>query len=191
MELPISKVNLRQEALKRRNELSALQINHLSCEIIKQFTRRFCLKKQNVSCFLTMKHKQEVETETLISVLESQNQIFVPVSNFEDHSLLHVRYNSGDELILNPFRIPEPNNRNDCLNPEAFDVVFVPCLVVDHSGNRLGYGKGFYDRFLSLCGPQVIKVGLNFFEPIEEIPSEPNDIKLDYLVTPHHLHEFK
>jgi 5-formyltetrahydrofolate cyclo-ligase len=59
------------------------------------------------------------------------------------------------------------------------------------NGHRVGYGKGFYDRYLALCRPDVIKIGLNFFEPIPSIPAEKTDIPLDYLITPNRVYEFK
>jgi 5-formyltetrahydrofolate cyclo-ligase len=64
------------------------------------------------------------------------------------------------------------------------DVVFVPLLAYDKQGNRVGYGKGFYDKFLSLCKPEVVKIGLSFFEPEDLIDDVfENDVKLDYCVT--------
>jgi 5-formyltetrahydrofolate cyclo-ligase len=70
-------------------------------------------------------------------------------------------------------------------------VVFVPLLACDTKGNRVGYGKGFYDRFLDNCKPNVQKVGLSFFEPIAELKDvNSTDIKLNYLVTPEQVYRF-
>ena len=64
------------------------------------------------------------------------------------------------------------------------DVVFVPLLAYDKLGNRVGYGKGFYDKFLSECKPGVVKIGLSFFEPEELIEDLfETDVKLDFCVT--------
>ena len=71
------------------------------------------------------------------------------------------------------------------------EVVFVPVLALDKRGHRVGYGKGFYDRFLAQCSAQVIKVGLSFFEPISEIKdTDKFDIPLDYAVTPSTVFKF-
>ena len=71
------------------------------------------------------------------------------------------------------------------------EVVFVPLLAFDKKGNRVGYGKGFYDRFLSECNPETIKIGLSFFEPEELIEDVfENDVKLDYCVTPDEVYQF-
>ena len=71
------------------------------------------------------------------------------------------------------------------------DVVFVPLLAFDKLGHRVGYGKGFYDKFLRGCRPKIIKIGLSFFEiekPIED--THLNDVNLDYCVTPKHIYMF-
>ena len=71
------------------------------------------------------------------------------------------------------------------------DVVFVPLLAFDEKGNRAGYGKGFYDAFLSECKPDAIKIGLSFFESEELITDVfEGDVKLDYCVTPNSIHSF-
>jgi 5-formyltetrahydrofolate cyclo-ligase len=72
------------------------------------------------------------------------------------------------------------------------DVVFVPLLAYDTKGNRVGYGKGFYDNFLSKCKEDVVKIGLSFFEPEEAIDDVfETDIRLDYCVTPMTLYSFR
>jgi 5-formyltetrahydrofolate cyclo-ligase len=68
---------------------------------------------------------------------------------------------------------------------QNIDLVIVPLLAFDKYGNRVGYGKGFYDRFLSKCRSNVIKVGVSFFEPADRITDiNPLDIRLDYCITP-------
>jgi 5-formyltetrahydrofolate cyclo-ligase len=71
------------------------------------------------------------------------------------------------------------------------DVVFVPLLAFDKKGHRVGYGKGFYDKFLSECKPETIKIGLSFFEP-EELISDvfEDDVTLNYCVTPNGVYAF-
>ena len=71
------------------------------------------------------------------------------------------------------------------MSPKLLDVVFVPLLIFDLQGQRVGYGKGYYDRFLGQCKKEVIKIGLSFFEPVATIEDlNPYDIPLDYGVTP-------
>jgi 5-formyltetrahydrofolate cyclo-ligase len=76
------------------------------------------------------------------------------------------------------------------VEPDCIQVVLVPLLVVDKEGNRIGYGKGYYDIFLKKLDPTVIKVGLNYFLPEEKIPSETHDVPLDFCITPKKLFTF-
>ena len=69
--------------------------------------------------------------------------------------------------------------------------MFIPLLAFDNKGNRVGYGKGYYDNFLSKCTPDVIKIGLSFFEASDEITDVfESDIALDYCVTPNTIYQF-
>ena len=75
--------------------------------------------------------------------------------------------------------------------PSKIDVVFVPLLAFDKNGHRIGYGKGYYDKFLSSCKPDIIKIGLSFYEAEEAFQDVyPSDIPLDYCVTPKKVYRF-
>ena len=93
-------------------------------------------------------------------------------------------------LKLNKWGIPEPVNGIE-IPATQLDVVFIPLLAFDEKGNRIGYGKGFYDRFLNECKEDVIKVGLSFFEATTTIEdTNANDIPLDFCVTPEKIYRF-
>ena len=92
-------------------------------------------------------------------------------------------------LELNKYGIPEPKNGKKIKN-NLIDVVFVPLLSYDKKGNRVGYGKGFYDRFLSTQKNNIIKVGLSFFGPEETVEKKEFDQSLDYCVTPEKVFSF-
>jgi 5-formyltetrahydrofolate cyclo-ligase len=190
LESNLTKDNLRQLYVYKRNELSEHEIKVQSEALSKLLFNHFALKGKVLSCFLTMAHKKEIDTSLLISFFQAANKIYVPVSNFQSGEMTHCRYVIGDEIQTNAFGIPEPVIQNETSDPVDFYAVFIPLLVSDKSGNRLGYGKGFYDRFLAQCPPSVLKIGLSFFEPIERIPFETHDIALTHLVTPNHLYKF-
>jgi len=77
------------------------------------------------------------------------------------------------------------------VSESEIDLIFVPLLAFDETGNRVGYGKGFYDKFLTKCRPDAIKVGLSYFEAIDRISdSEQFDIPLNYCITPQRIYEF-
>lgn len=100
------------------------------------------------------------------------------------YGMRHFIWDPDTILTPNHWGIPEPENGVAIL-PQKIDAVFVPLLAFDTHGNRVGYGKGFYDRFLSECRPTVMKIGLSLFEA-ETIISDTNahDIPLDVCVTP-------
>jgi len=112
--------------------------------------------------------------------------IVVSVSQFDRGTLQHFVWNL-ESVVENAWGIPELVVQPDtvAVAPEDIDLVVMPLLVCDRKGNRIGYGKGFYDRFLHVCRPAVQKVGISYFAPLlEQIPVDPWDVPLDSLVTP-------
>jgi len=90
----------------------------------------------------------------------------------------------------NKYDILEPIG-NNILAPDLIDMVFVPLLAYDTKGFRVGYGKGYYDRYLMRCRNDVIKMGFSFFEPVDTIEDiNEFDVPLDYCITPSRLYEF-
>ena len=105
--------------------------------------------------------------------------------------LQHYLLTDTTKLKLNRWKIPEPVSGIK-IDPQQLDLVFVPLLGCDTFGNRVGYGKGFYDKFLANCKKDVIKVGLSFFPPDKDILEvEDFDIALDYCITPKAIYTFK
>ena len=86
--------------------------------------------------------------------------------------------------------MPEPVSGIKII-PSQLDVIFIPLLAYDRIGNRVGYGKGYYDRFLTKCEAKTILIGLSFFTPEEVITPEATDIPLNFCVTPHNIYTFK
>ncbi len=85
-------------------------------------------------------------------------------------------------LELGAFHIEEPTG-NDMVDPESLELVVVPAVAYDRKGNRLGRGKGFYDRLLGSI--RAAKVGIGYhFQLIDEIPVEPHDVPMDMVITP-------
>ncbi len=88
------------------------------------------------------------------------------------------------DLICGYKGIPEPRDRSRIVSPASIEVALIPGVVFDRCGNRLGYGAGFYDRFLTLEAPQAIRIGLAFScQLAEKIPSLPHDVPMDMVVT--------
>jgi 5-formyltetrahydrofolate cyclo-ligase len=101
-----------------------------------------------------------------------------------------VIFEEGQSCTFNQFGIEEPDGE-DIVDPEDIDLVLVPLLAFDRKGNRVGYGKGYYDRFLHRCRKDCLKVGLSFFGPVEEISDvHPGDVRLDLCITPERVYQW-
>ncbi|NRA12160.1 MAG: hypothetical protein HRT57_09425 [Crocinitomicaceae bacterium] len=102
-----------------------------------------------------------------------------------------ILFESKDQLEISRWGIPEPN-RGRVIAAEHFDIVIVPLLAIDKVGQRVGYGKGFYDRFLSKCSPRCIFIGLSHFDDLADKieDSTADHIKLNVCVTPNNIYRF-
>lgn len=126
------------------------------------------------------------------SLLDGNHDLVIcyPKADFEKGSM--ILYEDNDNLAWEetPLGIEQPSE-GDIVSPLQVDCVLVPLLAFDEQGNRVGYGKGFYDRFLPLCRPDVIKVGVSFFDAVPLV-SDANeyDVPLTYCVTPQRLYVF-
>jgi 5-formyltetrahydrofolate cyclo-ligase len=103
----------------------------------------------------------------------------------------HFLWEPQTTLIKNKYGIPEPEN-GMLISPADIDLVFVPLLAFDKTGQRVGYGKGMYDRFLSECRPETITIGLSMFEPVEKITDTDSlDVPLHKVITPATVYHFQ
>lgn len=141
--------------------------------------------------FLTMETQKEVHTDYILHILQGKDkEVIVSRSDFESCSMVHYLLTDNTKLAISTYGIPEPVEGIEVPSNKV-DVVFVPLLAFDSKGHRVGYGKGFYDRFLMECKPDVIKIGLSFFEAEEElIAVNPTDVPLDFCVTPGKVYAF-
>lgn len=185
------KVDIRRKFKERRKRLTDKERLNQSNQIAELVAKNFSLKNKTVSIFLPIERLNEINTKFLIDQLLNSNcTVSTPVSDFNTLKLKHVIYNDETVLKNNDWGIPEPVTGDQIL-PEELDIVFVPLLITDKHGFRVGYGKGFYDRFLSQCSKGTVFIGLNYFDDlvfIEDINKE--DIPIHYLVTPNRLLKF-
>lgn len=188
------KSSLRKQYKEKRKLMSPKVLDEASQAITESVLSNFQLEGKTVSIFLPIERHFEINTYGLMERAHSFGaQIGLPVADFHNNTLIHRIYNEDTVLNLNEFDIPEPTNGKK-IPSEAFDYVFVPLLAVDKNGYRVGYGKGFYDRFLKTCKPSCKFIGLHLFDLVDEIDDkEKTDIPLHILVTPkeivyfHHL----
>lgn len=114
----------------------------------------------------------------------------MPRIRTSDNNMDAVIFEEGQSLSRNAFGIAEPSG-GELADPKEIDLIFIPMLAFDQQGYRVGYGKGYYDRFLSRCRRDCLKVGLSFFEPIEKITDvHPGDVRLDLCITPEQVYQW-
>ncbi len=188
----MNKKDLRKKYKKLRAQISAEELENLSIDIANQTLQLPIWEKSNYHIFLPIEKQKEINTEFLLQILQGKDKnISIPKSNFIDNSLEHILLTDTTKLSINPWGIPEPTE-GISIPENKIEVVFVPLLAFDLQGHRIGYGKGFYDRFLSLCPPETLKVGLSLFPAETEIEEVlPTDIRLDLCVTPLKTYHFK
>lgn len=179
------KSDLRKLYKQKRNSLTQTEKEKLQENIYQQI---FGLKTDNISTvhlFLSMRKFNEVDTKPIIDFFRDKaKRVIVSRCNFEDDTLSHFYFEKDTKLELNKFGVPEPINAEQA-NVKDIDLVFVPMLIFDEQKYRVGYGKGFYDRFLSECREDTLTVGLNFFPPIKKIEDTHKfDVPLDSVIYP-------
>lgn len=177
---------------QKRKGLSFLELNSSSKQIIHLILEQFDFKNKNVSIFLPIeKHKEFNSYPLLDSLLIKGATPIISKSNFEDCSLTLYKYENASQLEINPFGIPEPKY-GEIVSETLLNIVFVPLLAIDKNGNRVGYGKGFYDKLLAKCNPECFTIGISLFDEFIEIDDlNPYDFPLNYCVTPNFIYEFK
>ncbi len=184
------KDELRKKYRDLRGKLSTEEVLENSISIANHCLAVDLWTKSLYHLFLSSEKKNEVNTSFLLSVLQGKDKQIVVSKILNESKLEH--YLLSDQTLLkeNDYGIPEPVSGIK-INPLEIDVVFLPLLVFDKQGHRVGYGKGYYDRFLADCQKETIKVGISFFEPIDKIEDiDENDIAMDFVVTPNQVFSF-
>lgn len=181
----LNKNDLRKEYSKRRQALTIDQVEEYSLQIANKTLELDVWDYSNYHIFLPIDRQKEVNTEYLLHILQGKDKnVIISKSNFKDFSMSHYLLTDQTKIINNRYGIPEPDENGLPIDESRLDVIFIPLLAVDRYGNRVGYGKGFYDRFLRNCKPDVVKIGLSFFEPLDtKIESNMFDIRLNYVVS--------
>ncbi len=143
--------------------------------------------------FWPLEEKNEPNTHLFTDYMEFQNPgmiVCFPKTDFSTIDMQAIQTNDDTRFSKNKYGIYEPENE-EVVNAAGIDLVFVPLSTVDKKGNRVGYGKGFYDRYLSQCRKDCMKIGFSYFEPLDSIKdSNEFDLSLDLCVTPSTVYVF-
>lgn len=168
--------------------MSPLERAEKSGRISDRFFESFNLGKLTyLHCFIAIEKFNEIDTTIIFKRLWNEFpavKAFVPRVVFETGEIQHLKFTPDTGLVRNIWGIHEPSH-DEYVAAEKFDMVLVPGLCFDAEGHRVGYGKGFYDRFLSKCRRDCLKIGLSYFEPIGRIHDiYEGDVTLENVITP-------
>lgn len=190
----MNKQELRKIYLEKRMQFSETEYQTLNQQLLQQFKQLDFEGITAVHLFLPMLRTKEPDTLLLIKYLQKEHpqiQRVFPKTNFQQKTLTHFLDNEALIIAENKFGISEPVSGNQ-FYIDKNSIVIVPLLAFDLVGNRVGYGSGFYDRFLAQCETGTQFIGLSFFSPIKEV-SDANkfDVKLHQCITPEKILSFR
>ncbi len=179
----MNKTELRSFYKEKRSQLGESHRTDISKSIANHLENSFSFEGELISIFLPISRLHEIDTRFILERFSLSNTFCAPIADFQNHSMRHIELNSRTIIKENDWGIPEPTNGH-AFSEKDITVVIVPLLISDLKGNRLGYGKGFYDRFLAKLRDEVSIIGINYFKPIQSLSEVSKfDVPVHYLVT--------
>lgn len=190
----MSKADLRKEYLQKRLMITDSQRNRLDDLMLIMFQQWAVPGSvQKVLSYWPITNKGELSPFLITDFMAFRIpflEMAYPKSDFITNTMQAIAVNDDTEFVFNKYGIGEPSG-GEFVPAEEIDLVIVPLLAFDTAGYRLGYGKGFYDRYLAECRPDVIKLGLSYFAPVSSLPGKDEfDVPLTACITPERIYEF-
>jgi len=192
----MTKFELRQEYLNRRKLLTSAELDFAN-DIIAENATNFLINNSisTLHTFLPQRNSNEIDTWKIITnirKLASNVRLVAPYIIPGTKEMQHIVLEPETPLTENKWRIPEPYPAPDqMIEPEALDAILIPLLAFDVNGFRVGYGGGYYERFLSKCRPDAMKIGLSMFDPVGAINDlDPYDVPMNVCITPYNIYKF-
>ncbi len=187
------KRDVRKLFKQKRAGITPLQKRKWDDLILIQFQTIELPFLSTVLSFYSIEENNEVDSFNIIDYLHFKNpsmQVAYPRMNVANTTMQAIVAAADEAFQANEFGITEPVG-NDVVKPIEIDLVLVPMLAFDKKGHRVGYGKGYYDRFLNECSNDCLKVGVCYFEAVEAIDDAAEfDVPLDFCITPEKVYVF-
>jgi 5-formyltetrahydrofolate cyclo-ligase len=189
----MNKKELRRSFIQKRRALTKPERIKLDDLMLIQFQTVSLPFLHTLFSYWPIEENHEPDTHLFTEFLKFRNpELIVAYPVIDKHS---VTMNAIVTDIDTPFEKTDFNlfepQRGGVIMPELFDIIFVPLLCVDGEGYRVGYGKGYYDRYLSECRKDCLKVGFSYFEPIDHLADKADfDVPLDLCITPQAVYVF-
>ena len=187
----MTKAELRKIYIARQKSLSVVEREEKSRQIAERFFQSFDLRRiKFLHAFLPIEKFNEANTRLIFERLWREFphiETLLPRVCFQTNEIESLKFTRETNLARNSWQIDEPLH-DEIVEAKEIDLVLAPLLCFDEKNNRVGYGKGFYDRFLQNCRADCQKIGLSYFAPVEEISDAWEfDVKLDFCVTPEEI----
>jgi len=178
------KKKLRNIVLDKRNSIDNNRKEEMDREIFNKIIN-LDLYKEAKNIFIYLSFGSEIDTKPIIDrALEDGKEVYIPKVYKVNREMKAIRLNNFDDLEENSMGILEPKDDSNFIAKENIDLIIVPGAVFDLEGNRIGYGGGYYDRFLSNIKDRRNKVVLAYdLQILDNIEAEEHDIKMDYILT--------
>lgn len=189
----MKKKETRQLYREKRMALSGQERVKLDDLLLIQFQTAGLPFIGSLLSYWPIEENHEPDTHLFTGFLRFRNpelKVCYPVADFSSGDMQAILTDIDTAFTKKRLNIYEPDNM-EVLLPDDIDMVFVPLLAFDRQGYRVGYGKGFYDRYLSFCRPDCIKAGFSYFEPFSSLDDRDEfDVPLDICITPQNVYVF-
>lgn len=189
----MNKAAVRTLYKEKRKALDGRERLRMDDLMLIQFQRLYLDNIERVMTYWPLQHHAEPNMHLFNGYLRHMLpgvRFAYPVSQIGDHSMEAIGIDEDTIYNTNEWGIIEPV-KGERMAPETIDLIFVPLLVCDENGYRVGYGKGYYDRYLARCREDIICIGFSYFEPIAPIlDTDEFDVPLTYCITPKDIYEF-
>jgi 5-formyltetrahydrofolate cyclo-ligase len=191
--MPMLKKQARKVFRKQRDALTPIQMERWNDLILIHFQTIELPFLSSILSYYSIEENHEVNSFLLTDFLHFRNpslQVAYPRMDAATNTMQAIIATADAAFDVNEFGITEPAN-GAVMAPDEIELVLIPLLAFDEQGQRVGYGKGYYDRFLKDCSTTCIKVGISFLEPVDVIEdADEFDVPLDFCITPQKAYVF-
>lgn len=189
----MTKQELRQFYKTKRTSIDARERSQLDDLLLLQFQQLDYSSVRSVLTYWPILEQAEPNTHLFSGYLQHRIPgliVAYPIMDTATTQMTALAIHENTAYHTSQWGITEPKE-GMVIDACNIDWVFVPLLVCDRKGYRVGYGKGFYDRYLAGCSRNMVKIGFSYFEPIEKITDTGQfDVPLTYCITPQKTYEF-
>ena len=184
------KRKIREIFISRRNLINSKILEDSSIQIANQSLKLKIWHFTNYHIFFPIEKNNEVNTKHIIQIIQGKDKNVIVPKIKDNINLKNYLLTDSTLFVKNSYGISEPQSGIE-VNPIDFDLIFIPLIAFDQMGYRVGYGKGYYDKMLSQCSKNALKVGLSLFDPINKIQDiSTYDVRMDYCITPDQIYKF-